>query len=191
MAGAFILLSPFFLDRLKTFSVNATGFEMELTESIAALGAPGTAAAIAESGLSRLAESYEFAHEELGDEFIAARIHLQDTLVDKAAGLARRQRLDAGEVRLLFQTGSPLQRVLTLGLFEGDPALVDGRSIVSAVTNSRTGNEQYHGLKLAEAHWARLKGDERRSILVTAKNDERVRNDADRREIADRLLARG
>jgi len=76
--------------------------------------------------------------------------------VERAAAVARREKFDASEVRRLFQNAAPTMRVLAIGLMQGDPSLADGPTIVEAIANSRSANEQYQGLKLTEQCWPRL-----------------------------------
>ena len=48
-------------------------------------------------------------------DYRAARIHLQDLLVQRAAGVARREKFQEREVRKLFANGSVVMRLLALG----------------------------------------------------------------------------
>jgi hypothetical protein len=81
---------------------------------------PKAARILDRSDLANFAESYAFIHEELHDpRYREARVHLQDLLVERAAALARREKFDASEVRTLFKNGSPMIRVLSLGLMRG------------------------------------------------------------------------
>jgi hypothetical protein len=189
IAGAVLLVSPFIVDRLEHLSVSNTGLELRLSHSIAELGAPGAAEILEQSGIAGFAESYALVHEELRDApYEAARIHLQDVLVERTAAIARRQKFKPSEVRTLFRDGSPMIRVLTLGLMHGDPSLADGATIISAITDSRSGNEQYHGLKLAEICWRQLTEAERTAIKAVLAHPY-IQQDSDRRQIADRLVA--
>lgn len=80
-----------------------------------------------------------------------AKVHLQDRLVERAAALAELEKFEAGEARELLKNGTPTMRVLALGLMEGDPSLADGATILSAIADSRSGNEQFHG-QIGRAH---------------------------------------
>ena len=93
-----------------------------------------------------------------------AKVRLQDHFVDAAAASALVQRYDADEVRTLFRHGPPVIRVLALGLMIGDPSLADAATIESAITESRTANEQYHGLRLAALVGRRLPPEDRRRL---------------------------
>lgn len=138
------------IDRVERVSVSATGLELRLTRQISELGAPKTARILDRSDLASFAESYALVREELGDPaYRDAKVHLQDRLVERAAALAELEKFEAGEAREPFKNGTPTMRVLALGLMEGDPSLADGATILSAIADSRSGNEQFHGLRLA------------------------------------------
>jgi hypothetical protein len=191
IVGALLLVSPLVVDRLESLEVGSGGVELKLSKAISDLGAPRAASQLETSGLTGFVESYEFIRRELQDDrYHDARLRLQDALVERAASLARTEKFDAAEVRRIFAEGSPLLRVLTLGLMEGDPSLSDGPSILSAIAGSRTANEQYHGLKLADMTWLRLTPGERASIVAAADADPRIARDSDRRTLADSLRTR-
>jgi hypothetical protein len=153
LAGGTLLVAPFLAGRLEELSLGAQGVSFKLSREIAELGAPDTARKLEREGLSQFAYAYAFVREELDDR---ERIKLQDELVARAKGVAVRESLDPSEVRELFRKGSPVLRVLTLGLMEGDPSLADISSLTSAISESRTANEQFHGLKLAQQLWPRM-----------------------------------
>jgi hypothetical protein len=190
LVGAGLLVVPLIYQRLETLKVSATAVELTLSKAIVELGAPKAAELLEQSGLTGLVESYEFVRRELSDpSYENARIRLQDALVEQAASLSHTQKLDPTEVRRMFRDGSPLLRVLTLGLMEGDPSLADASVIVSAVSTSRTANEQFHGLKLAQLLWRNLSTAERAAVLAAADADPRVAQDSDRKAIVDTLRA--
>jgi hypothetical protein len=190
LVGAGLLVVPLVYQRLESLKVSATAVELTLSKAIVELGAPKAAELLERSGLTGMVESYEFVRRELRDPaYENARIRLQDALVDEAASLSRTQKLDPIEVRRIFRDGSPLLRVLTLGLMEGDPSLADASVIVSAISTSRTANEQFHGLKLAGLLWRNLSAGERAAVLAAADADPRVAQDLDRQSIVDTLRA--
>jgi hypothetical protein len=191
LAGALLIVSPFIIDRVEQFSVSGTGLQIQLTREIGALGAPKTAQILDHSDLARFAESYAFVHEELHDPgYRDARVHLQDLLVERAAALARRKKFDASEVRTLFKDGSPLIRVLMLGLMRGDPSLADSAAITSAIADSRSGNEQYNGLQLALLCWPKLLKSERHAIQAAATDNPHIYPGSNREPLAKDILSR-
>jgi hypothetical protein len=89
--------------------------------------APKAAQILQRTNLASFAESYAFIHQELDVlEYRDVEVHLQELLVERSAGIARREKFDASEVRTLFKNGSPMLRALALGLMEGDSCLADG-----------------------------------------------------------------
>jgi hypothetical protein len=190
VVGAALLLAALLYHRLESMTLSATSVELTLSKSIAELGAPKAAQLLERSGLTGMVESYEFVRRELADpSYKPARIRLQDALVEQAASLSRTEKLDQKEVQRIFHDGSPLLRVLTLGLMEGDPSLADISVIVSAVSESRSANEQYHGLKLAELLWRSLSAGDRAAVLAAADADPRIAQDTDRKALVDKLRA--
>jgi hypothetical protein len=167
LAGGILAVGPILFDRLTRLSVGPAGLRFDLSVEIAGLGAQDTAVRIDRwgGGLAEAAHAYASAHTVLaGDDMRDARIRLQDHFVDVAAASALVQQYDAAEVRRLFREAPPVVRVLVLGLMLGDPSLADVETIVSAVTDSRTANEQYQGLRLAERVGRRLPPEDRRTL---------------------------
>jgi hypothetical protein len=189
VVGAVLLLSPFFIDRIVGFSVSSTSIEVRLTQEISSLGAPGTAQILQRTALADFAESYAYIREELaGTRFDDARVYLQELLVQRSAAIARREKFKAAEVRKLFKNGSPIMRVLALGLMHGDQSLADGPTLTSAIAESRSANEQYHGLELAAQCWRGLDAPDRRAIHQAVTNSG-IPPGSDRRPLADAVLA--
>jgi hypothetical protein len=167
LAGGILAVGPILFDRLTRLSVGPAGLRFDLSLEIESLGARDTAVRIDEwgGGLAEAAHAYASAHTVLaGADMRDARIRLQDHFVEAAAASALVQQYDAPEVRRLFREGPPVVRVLVLGLMLGDQSLADVETIVSAVTDSRTANEQYQGLRLAERVGRRLSPDDRRRL---------------------------
>jgi hypothetical protein len=189
IAGALLLVSPFVIDRVERLSVTASGLELQLSQEISELGAPKTARILDRTDLPKFAESYAFIHEELGNPaYHPAKVHLQDLLVARAAAISAREKIDPAEARTLFRNGSPMMRVLALGLMQGDPSLADGATIVSAISESRSANEQYQGLKLAQLCWHTLSKADRQAIRAAIETNPYIQQDTDRRLLATELL---
>jgi hypothetical protein len=163
--GGLLLLSPFIVDRIEQISLSSSSLDLRLSRQIAEQGAPKTARILDHTEVASLAEAYAVIHEELVDpDHTTVRTHLQDRLVGRAAAVARQQKLDAAEVRILFQRAAPITRVLILGLMEGDPSLVDAPTLSSAIARPATRNEQYHALLLAKRCWTQFDSSERAMI---------------------------
>lgn len=182
--GALLLLSPFIINRIERLSVSASGLELGLAREMTALGAPKTAKILEHTDLANFAESYAFVHEELTDaRHKEARTHLEDLLVHRAAAIARREKFDVKEVRTLFSNATPMMRVLVLGLMEGDPSLADPATMLSAIADPRSENEQYHGLLLAQLCWPRLAKADRFAIRSAVSNIPELPVESDRRPL--------
>jgi hypothetical protein len=164
IVGAILLVCPFVLNRLQRVSVGTTQVDLWLTTQVADRGAPEAAAILQRTQLGRFAEAYAFVHDELEGEYFPARMHLQDTLVLHAASVARQEKFDAREVRRLFADGSMVMRVLVLGLMQGDTSLADPDSILSAIREGRSRNEQFQALVLAQKYWKRMSSSEQTEI---------------------------
>ena len=163
--GAVLLVSPFVIARVERLSASASGYELPLTRQIAELGAPNAARVLDRTDLARFAEASAVAGEELGDPaFDSAKVHLQNLLVHRAAALAQQEKFEPAEVRTLFVSGSPELRILAIGLMKGDPALADGATILAAIADPCSANEQYQGLELAKLCWPQLTRSYRSAI---------------------------
>jgi hypothetical protein len=188
IAGAILVALPLVIDRLEQFSLQDTGLEFHFTRQIAQLGAPKSAGILEESGLARDLEAYTFIYTELTDpELLDTRKDLLDRLVQKASALAVSRKFDATEVRELFAAGSPIMRVLALGLMEGDPSLLDSAVLRSGLTESQTGNEQYHTLKLAHRNWCHLPAELRTELTKVMDTDHYINADSDRKTLATQI----
>ena len=188
IVGAVLLISPFVIARVERLNANSAGFELPLTREIAEMGAPNAARILDSTDLARFAESYAVAGKELSDSrFEAARAHLQSLLVQRAAALAHQEKFEAAEVRTLFTNGTPEIRVLAIGLMKGDPSLADGATILAAIADPRSPNEQYQGLELAKVCWPQLSRSYRSAIQSVIADSSGIRTSNDRAEIAAEL----
>lgn len=189
VVGAVLVLSPFLIDRIVGFSVTSASLEVRLSREISDLGAPGTAQILQRTDLAGFAESYAYIRQELADTpFHDAQVYLQDLLVKRSEGIARREKFKAAEVRKLFRDGSPVMRVLALGLTKGDRSLADSAMIISAISDPRSLNEQYHGLELAHLCWYGMAKTDQQAIQI-AISGAGIPTDSDRRRLADAVLA--
>ena len=189
--GVFLALGPVLLPRIVRGSVGVHGFTFELARSIAELGAEDTARRVDRwgGGLTEAADAYATAHTVLsGYAYADARTRLQDHFVEEAAASALVQQYDADEVRALFRNAPPVVRVLVLGLMQGDPSLADAATIEAAITQSRTANEQYQGLRLAKVVGPRLRVDDRRRLRAAIAADPMIRKAHDRSTLSAEVL---
>lgn len=188
VVGAFLLLTPFLIDRITGVTIGSASLEIRLAREISDLGAPGTAALLERTDLAGFTQSYAYVHEALSEpRFRDARIHLQDLLVQRSAATAGREKFNANEVQRLFRDGSPIMRVLALGLMRGDRSLTNSATILSAIGSPRSRNEQYQGMKLAELCWPTLPKTDQQAIQHAIRSSG-IPAGSDRRRIADVIL---
>lgn len=188
-AGALLAVSPLVVDRVTTLAIGLDGVSVGLVSDIEHI-APQSAGILRQTELIGLAESYALVHEELrGAKHYAAKVTLQDLLVKHAASLALRRKFDPTEIRRLFAEGAPVVRVLALGLMKGDSSLADADTIRAAITKSRSRNEQYQGLLLAESEWRGLSAFDK-SLILAAIDAARIEVGSDRASIAERIRSR-
>jgi hypothetical protein len=164
IVGAILLICPFVLQRIQRVSVGTTQVDLWLTTQVGDRGAPEAAAILQRTSLGTFAESYAFVHGELDGEYLGARQHLQDVLVGQAANAAEQEKFDAREVRRLFANGSLVVRVLAIGLMQGDTSLADMDTILSAINDGRSRNEQFQAMMLAQKFWTKLSPAEQSDI---------------------------
>jgi len=189
-AGCLLLVSPFVISRVEQLSVGTSGLQMRLSKDVADQGAPKTARILDRTDLAMFVQSYSLIHEELDSaEYRSAKLHLQDLLVERSAAIARREKFDAAEVRLLFKNAAPTMRVLALGLMQGDPSLADGPTIVDAIQSPLSANEQYQGLNFALGQWSRLAAPYRSAVKAAINGNPDIMTGNSRRAIAEKILA--
>ena len=163
VVGGVLIVTPFILARIDRLTTPGSAFQ--LTRDMAGLGAPRAAHILERTDLARFADSYNFLCKELDEErYRDARLHLQDLLVDRAAAIARKEKFEPAEVRSLAANASPTMRVVALGLMKGDSELADGGTVLAAIADPRSVDEQYQGLELAKLCWPQLTTSYRSAI---------------------------
>lgn len=152
--GVLLLVTPSIVDRIRAMKLGQ--FEVQLVRQVAA-SARQAANTLQRLGLGRELDAYATVYTELrGPELKNVRAMVLDRIIERVAAAAVVEKFDRNEVKAMFREGTPIVRVLALGLMEGDPSLIDGEILVEAVSRSLTGNEQYHALRLARDEWNRL-----------------------------------
>ncbi|GHF31480.1 hypothetical protein GCM10018790_06620 [Kitasatospora xanthocidica] len=115
-------------------------------------------------------------------------------VVAEVRSTARRSALTADQVRDLFADGSEGRRIQALALMQGDPSLADLDSVLDAITQPRSGFEQYHALLAARGLLSRLPaaGAQRlRDAVATQLVDPRgIPYGSDRAWLAEKILSR-
>jgi len=184
-AGFLLVLMPAVVDRLR--SMKAGRFEIQLIEQIAG-NARKSAELLRRLGLEAELDAYATIYTELrGSELADVRGQLLDRIVQRVSTASVVEKFDRGEVREIFMNGSPIVRVLALGLMEGDLSLIDIQVLLEAVNRSLTGNEQFHALKLVLNGWGRLAPDERTELRAAIDSDPQISHGRGRSELAQRI----
>jgi hypothetical protein len=190
VVGGVLLISPFVVARVERVAVSASGFELPLARQMASVGAPRAARLLDRTELGRFAESCRFVQAELDDaKYRDAWSHLENRLVDQGAELASAEKFDPAEVRALFASDDPAIRVLALGLMKGAPDLADGATLLTAIADPKSANEQYQGLALVKVCWPHLSKTYRTAIRSVIEGDIDVPAGSARRVLADEILA--
>lgn len=190
VAGVLLLVAPFVIDRLERVAVSGVGLEVGLSRDIAEQGAPKAAAIIDRSELAQLTEAYGVLRDVLPDpEYTDARTYVQDVLIRRAATIAEREKFDATEIRALFANGTPVMRVMVLGLMGGDPSLADAGSLAEGITSPATRTEQYEALRLTVRLWERF-SDHERAMLRAATEKTPIAKNSRRAAMAEKILAK-
>jgi hypothetical protein len=101
----------------------------------------------------------------------------------------RREKFDPAEIRALFTNGTPVMRVMVLGLMGGDPSLVDAASLAQGIARPATRTEQFQALKLAERLWERFSEPER-AMLRAATQRVPIAKNSRRAPLAEKILAK-
>jgi hypothetical protein len=186
VVGAVLLVTPFVLNRVERLGASGS---LPLTRDMAGLGAPRAARILERTDLARFAESYSLISPELDDiRYQDAKAHLQNLLVERAAAIARKEKFDAAEVRALAANPAPTMRVLALGLMKGDSDLADGGTVLAAIADPRSVNEQYQGLELAKLCWPALSTSYRSAIRSVIEANPEAMSGALQRPLAQEIL---
>jgi hypothetical protein len=184
-AGFLLVLTPAVVDRLR--SRKSGYYEVHLVGQIAA-NARKTAEALRRLGMDHELDAYATIYSELrGAELVVVRGEVLDRIVQRVANASMIEKFDKDEVKELFLHGSPIVRVLALGLMEGDLSLIDSSVLLDAIDRSLTGNEQYHALKLVRNGWGRLSPDERGRLMSVIDANPQIQRGPSRGALAQQI----
>lgn len=188
-AGLLLVIMPSIVDRIRRMKLGE--FEVHLVRQIAAT-ARRSADTLRALGMEKQLDAYATIYTELrGPELKAVRGEILDRIVQRVANASAVEKFDKDEVRELFFTGSPIVRVLALGLMEGDLSLLDSEVLHEAISRSLTGNEQYHALKIVRNGWGRLGPDERTRLLTAIDTNRQIGAGPDRKAVAQQIRELG
>ncbi|HEX9995336.1 MAG TPA: hypothetical protein VGB14_20615 [Acidimicrobiales bacterium] len=190
LLGAFILLMALFWNRVRSLSLGHG--DTKVTAELASIVGHDVAKELSSAGITQVASAYAFVHSALGEDaaYRPAKVKLQDALIDQVRTRSFTTKPNPKDVAQLAK-GSPAERVLAVGLLRGDPSLVTIDALRSAITDSKSGNEQYHGLLAAKEAWGRFDESTRRQVIETVNTRPYAGADSDRDAVAAEILARG
>jgi len=184
-AGFLLVLMPAVVDRLR--SLRAGHFEIQLVHQIAA-NARQSAEILRRLGMEHELDAYATIYTELrGPDLNDVRGQVLDRIVQRVSNASVVEKFDRGEVKDMFMNGSPIVRVLALGLMEGDLSLIDSQVLLEGVNRSLTGNEQFHALRLVLNGWGRLSPDQRTELRAAIDSNPQIRQGRGRSELAQRI----
>jgi len=184
-AGLLLLIIPSIVDRIRSMRVRE--YEVELIRQIAET-ARKTADILRRHGMGPELDAYASIYTELNSpELKAVRGQVLDRIVQRVSQASAVEKFDRAEVKDLFMLGSPIVRVLALGLMEGDLSLIDSEVLLDAVNRSLTGNEQFHALKVIRNGWGRLTPEERNQLMVSIEANPQIQAGPDRRDLAQEI----
>jgi hypothetical protein len=152
---------------------------------------PESRPAIADDELLSLANQYEEVRKTPPGSRRTAEM---DALVARAGGLVGKWSITPERVRRAFHSGGDGMRVVALGLMEANRELVDLDAVIDAISNSRSGLEQYHALIVADQmDVSFLSPDQRKELADTIKRENRpgrIKDDPLRSRLAERIQSR-
>ncbi|MGW7682781.1 hypothetical protein ACWGID_18725 [Kribbella sp. NPDC054772] len=184
-AGLLLLVMPSIVDRIRTMKLGS--FEVDLLRQMAET-AKKTAETLERLGMGPELSAYATIYSELREEQLTPlRGLIMDRILQRVANAAAVEKFDKDEVRDLFVTGSPVVRVLALGLMEGDRSLIDSDVLLEAIRGPLTANEQYHALKLVQSGWGRLTPGERNQLLAALDHNPKLQMGPDRIALAQQI----
>ncbi|MFG1812437.1 hypothetical protein ACGFIF_01620 [Kribbella sp. NPDC049174] len=185
--GVLLLIAPSIVDRIRAMRLGQ--FEVQLIRQVAAT-ARDAANTLQRLGLGRELDAYATVYTELrGPELRNVRAMVLDRIIERVSSAAVVEKFDQDEVKAMFREGTPIVRVLALGLMEGDPSLIDGEILLEAVSRSLTGNEQYHALRLVRDEWHRLSPVDHAALRSAIDASPNLRDGSARAEIAQQIRA--
>ncbi|TCC23510.1 hypothetical protein [Kribbella speibonae] len=184
-AGLVLLVMPSIVDRVRSMRLGQ--FEVHLVRQIAAT-ARKSAETLRRLGMESQLDAYATIYTELRDpELKAVRGEILDRIVQRVANASAVEKFDKDEVKNMYLNGSPIVRVLALGLMEGDLSLIDGEVLRTAIDKSLTGNEQLHALKVIRRGWGQLTTDQQQELRQAIDANQFIKDGPDRRAVAEKI----
>jgi hypothetical protein len=187
VAGAVCLLMALIADKITGIVLKHgnTTLQVELDKTVQA--------DLEVTSLAGAAGIYSFVHNQLGNDPSSkgVKVKLQDQIVAMVKEKSFSQHVDPKSVDEILKSGSPAVRVLVFGLLQGDGTLVTVERLRKGIMESKSGNEQYHALLATQMHWSTFSPDEKEELRGYVKEAPYIKEDPDRKNVADEILAAG
>lgn len=158
-----------------------------------AAGDVSTATELRRQGLALERLALQYARRRRGMRGGPERTKILERVVAQLVQLAREHQFDPVDVWEWFNRGKPEARITAIGLMHGDSRLRDIFVALEAIEDSRSAFEQFHGLRLAYEmipHLSLLEQDLLREAVERAGQRQRFRDDSDRWQMSQAILAR-
>jgi hypothetical protein len=142
------------------------------------------------TGLSGAASIYSFVHNQLGKDpdLAEVKVRLQDQIVKMVQDNAFSEPVGSVKVDQVLSSGSPAERVLIFGLLQSDHTLATVERLREGISESRSGNEQYHALLATWKNWGNLSESDRQKLSELVRTAPYITEDSDRKELAAKIL---
>ena len=144
------------------------------------------------TGLTGAAGIYSFVHYQLADPKLSSvKVQLQDQIVKMVREKSFSQHVDPKSVDEILNSGSPAVRVLVFGLLQADGGLATVERLHQGISNSKSGNEQYHALLATQMHWSKFSQADKGKLRGYVGAAPYINDDRDRKGLAKEILATG
>jgi hypothetical protein len=198
--GAALILLSALGDRIEALEIGGARLNLRdlardrlaLADQKAAAGDPTASRELRHQGLALARLANEYAHRRRTMRSGPRRTAALEHIVEQLGRLAQEHPFDPAVVWDWFDRGKPEARITAIGLMHGDENLRDLFVALSAIEDSRSAFEQFHGLRLA---WEMLPGltdlekDWLRQSVLAARESGRFGPETDRWRLTDRMLS--
>jgi hypothetical protein len=101
------------------------------------------------------------------------------------------EKVDGAQVDQVLDSGSPAERVLVFGVLQARQDLATVDRLHHGISESQSGNEQYHALLATRMHWSNFPVADQKQLRAYIQAAPNIKDDPDRKKVADEILATG
>ena len=199
--GTGVLLLAVLGDRIEVLEIAGAKLSLRdlakdrlaLSDAKAAAGDPSAARELRHQGLALARLANEYGHRRRSMRGGPDRTRVLERIIGQLEQLAQDHGFDPAVVWEWFDRGDPEARITAIGLMHGDPKLRDPFVVLSAIQDSRTAFEQFHGLRLAWEMLPDLSQLEREWVkdsVEEARASGRFGDDRERWKLSEAILER-